>query len=178
MVPDRSPLSQLFHQVVVQCYGEVGLHDRSVASYVAGILTEFTSVDCLYRYRDIHGSPLEVSGMITLSDPIYGTARSFDAEREARKHIGDYALFHAGMYPELMTVGREMNGQKFLQMVQVGKASYHVVSQFNVFEYAAEAPLFGELTENFELCVCGLARVRSALESLCVSHPAKALMLM
>jgi hypothetical protein len=178
MIADVSPLDQLFHQVVVQCYGELGINDIGVANYVADILTEFTSADCLYRYRDSHGRPLEVSDMIVRSDPIYGTALSFDAERETRKHIGDYALFHAGMYPELMNIGYEMNGQKYLQMVQVGKDSYHVVSQFNVFEYAAQAPLFSKLAENFELCVFGLTRVRSVLESLCVAHPAKAPMLM
>jgi hypothetical protein len=178
MVYDRSPLSQLFHQVVVQCYGEIGLHDSSVADYVADMLTEFTSTDSLYRYRDSQGRPLEVSGMILRSDPIYGTARSFDAERETRKHIGDYALFHAGMYPELMTIGREVDGQRYLQMVQVGKDSYHVVSQFNVFEHAAQAPLFSRLAETFELCVFGLTGVRSVLESLCASNPVKAPMLM
>jgi hypothetical protein len=178
MLSDRSPLSQLFHQAVVQCYGEIGIHDRGMVNYVADMLAEFASTDCLYRYRDSQGRPLEIPGMILRSDPIFGTALSFDAERETRKHIGDYALFHAGMYPELMNIGFEMDGQRYLQMVQIGKDSYHVVSQFNVFEYAAQAPLFGKLADNFELCVYGLTGVRSVLESLCVPNPMKALMLM
>ena len=33
-----------------------------------------------------------VAEMIAASDPVHGTAASFDAEREARKHIGNYAL--------------------------------------------------------------------------------------
>ena len=38
--------------------------------------------------------------MVLAADPVNGTAPSFDAERALRKHIGDYALFVAGMYPE------------------------------------------------------------------------------
>ena len=40
--------------------------------------------------------------MVQASDPVNGSAQSFDAERAVRKHIGDYALFVAGMYPEAM----------------------------------------------------------------------------
>jgi hypothetical protein len=93
----------------------------------------------------------------------YGCATSFDAEREIRKHIGDYALFHTGLYPELMPWPR-CGGQRSLEMVQAGKDSQYVVSQFNVFEFAAEAPLFARLAENIGSCVYGLNRVRRELE--------------
>jgi hypothetical protein len=178
MVSAKSSLHQLFHQIVSECYGDIGVVDSSVANYVAELLTEFTSLDCLYRHRDTQGRPLEISGMLLRSDPIYGTAPSFEAERETRRHIGDYALFHTGMYPELLNIWPYMDGQRYLQMVQVGKHSYHIVSQFNVFEHAVEAPLFEKLADSFELCVFGLSRVRSALESLCVPNPVKPPMLM
>jgi len=41
--------------------------------------------------------------MLIESDPIYGPAPSFDRERQVRKHIGDYTLFYAGMFPEAST---------------------------------------------------------------------------
>ena len=43
---------------------------------------------------------MSLEEMVLAADPVHGTAASFDAERALRKHIGDYALFVAGMYPE------------------------------------------------------------------------------
>jgi hypothetical protein len=57
-------------------------------------------------------------------------------------------------------------------MVQAGKDSYYVVSQFNVFEFAAEAPLFERLAANFESCVYGLNKVRRELERLHIQRGA------
>jgi hypothetical protein len=49
-------------------------------------------------------------------------------------------------------------------MVRAGKESYWIVSQFNVFEYAQEAPLFEKLADSFEGCVYGLTKVRGEME--------------
>ena len=47
----------------------------------------------------------ELDAMMLASDPVNGTAPSFDAERAMRKYIGDYALFVAGMVPEAIDSG-------------------------------------------------------------------------
>jgi hypothetical protein len=49
------------------------------------------------------------------------------------------------------------------ELIQTGKESYYIVSQFNVFEYENEAPLFGRLADSFERCILGLALVREDL---------------
>jgi hypothetical protein len=168
MVPEQNSLRKLFHDVVVESFAKhAGMDDGEVTDYVADLLTDFTDLDRLYRLRDEQGRPLEdMSSMLFASDPIYGSAPSFDAERDIRKHIGDYALFHAGMYPEAFHNSAHRDGQRYLEMVQTGKNSYYVVSQFNVFEYAKEAPLFERLAENFELCIYGLTKVRGEFERM------------
>jgi hypothetical protein len=164
MIPESHPLRHLFHEIVADCYAEhAGLHDDEVSSYVADLLTDFTQVENLYSVRDASGKPVkQLSEMLVASDPINGSAESFDEERKIRKHIGDYTLFFTGMYPEAVHPSREP--EKFLLMVQAGKESYYIVSQFNVFEYAVEAPLFGKLADSFESCVYGLNMVRQELD--------------
>jgi hypothetical protein len=170
MFSEAQSMRQLFHKIVTECYERyTGMRDTELTSYVADLLTDFSDLEQLYRLRDENGEPLqELSRMLQASDPVYGTAQSFVAERMIRKHIGDYSLFHAGMYPEMFRSPHHDDGELYQEVVEAGQSSYYVVSQFNVFEYAAEAPLFTRLAENFELCVYGLNKVRSEFERLCL----------
>lgn len=168
MQPVKNPLEQFFHQAVRNSYeGKLGLNDPDVTSYVAHILCEFSRSDKLYKVRDEMGRPIaELEAMMAAADPIHGTAPSFDAERMIRKHIGDYALFVAGMYPEAVEPWRRRRHHPSLpELVQAGKESYFIVSQFNLFEYEQEAPLFGRLSDWFERCILGLTLVRDELSN-------------
>jgi hypothetical protein len=160
-------LEPFFQQAVRNSYeGKLGLNDPDVTAYVARLLCEFSESDKLYQVRDQAGHPIErLREMITASDPVHGTASSFDAERALRKHIGDYALFVAGMYPEAMgSDTRPRRHQPSLsELIRAGKESYFIVSQFNLFEYEKEAPLFARLSDRFERCILGLTLVRQEL---------------
>lgn len=167
MIPERHPLRQLFHQVVSGCYIRHGIVDRDLAGYVGDMLTEFTATDKLYSVRDSGGRPLKaIQEMIEASDPVFGSAASFDEEREVRRHIGDYALFATGMYPESTQLWRHSGESGFLETVRAGKESYYIVSKFDLFEYRDEASLFARLAEQFERCMSGLARVREELDRM------------
>jgi hypothetical protein len=166
-MPETHPLEAFFHQAVRNSYeGKLGLHDPDVTNYVAHLLCEFSSSDKLYKVRDETGHPIaELDQMVNAADPVNGTAPSFDAERMIRKHIGDYALFVAGMYPEAVEPWRRhhRNHPRLQELVQTGKESYYIVSQFNLFEYEQEAPLFARLSDSFERCILGLTIVRDQL---------------
>lgn len=163
MIADPKPLYQLFHDVVADKYvHELGLADPRVSNYIASVLTSFAQTDRLYPIHDEEGRPIEnLTEMLAASDPINGTAASFDAEREIRRHIGDYALFFAGMYPE--STQKRHAATSFSSLVETGKESYYIVSLFDLFEYAEEAPLFARLSDWFERCVYGLTLVREEL---------------
>ena len=167
MAESLHPLERFFQQAVRNSYeGRLGLHDPDMTGYVARLLCEFTDADKLYQLRDEMGEPIEeIAEMITASDPVNGTATSFDAERALRKHIGDYALFVAGMYPEALKSNRRLRHHcpTLEELVNAGKESYFIVSQFNLFEYEQEAPLFGRLSDWFERCILGLTLVRDEL---------------
>ncbi len=161
------PLEPFFQQVVRNSYeGRLGIHDPDVTGYVARMLCEFSDARNLYAIRDSRGHAVdELRAMFAAADPVYGGAPSFDAERALRKHIGDYALFIAGMYPEAAGSSRRLrrNYPSLSDLVSAGKESYFIVSQFNLFEYEQEAPLFARLADSFEQCILGLTLAREEL---------------
>jgi len=167
MSQQMHPLELFFQQAVRNSYeGKLGLNDPGMTGYVAHLLCEFSAAESLYRVRDQAGRPLEeLDEMISASDPVNGTAPSFDAERALRKHIGDYALFVGGMYPEAAGSSRRMRHHypSLAELIRAGKESYFIVSQFNLFEYEHEAPLFARLSDRFERCILGLTMVREEL---------------
>jgi hypothetical protein len=168
MQDQTHPLEPFFQQVVRNSYeGKLGLNDPDVTGYVAHLLCEFSQAENLYKLRDANGHFVEeLDAMLLAADPINGTAPSFDAERSVRKHIGDYALFVGGMYPEAIAPGRRRRSPQptLGELVRAGKESYFIVSQFNLFEYEQEAPLFARLSDSFERCLLGLSLVREDLD--------------
>ena len=162
------PLEPFFQQAVRNSYeGKLGLNDPDVTGYVARLLCEFSDAGNLYKVRDETGRPIEeLEDMVRAADPVHGTAASFDQERALRKHIGDFALFVGGMYPEATGSGhRQRRHQPSLdELIRAGKESYFIVSQFNLFEYEHEAPLFARLSDGFERCILGLTLVRDELK--------------
>lgn len=166
MQTEAHPLEAFFQQAVRNSYeGRLGLNDPGVTEYVSHMLCEFTRQDKLYELRDALGRPVaELERMVAASDPVFGEAQSFDTERRVRKHIGDYALFVAGMYPDSQAQRRNQQAS-YSELVHAGKESYYIVSQFNLFEYEEEAPLFARLSDWFERCILGLTLVREELGS-------------
>jgi hypothetical protein len=150
-------------------FSDVRLEEPEIATYVSGLLTEYVRTDNLYGIKNAAGEHIDDIGQMLLeSNPLLGAA-SFDREREVRKHVGDYALFMTGLFPESMARSRrakQVSLGGFLDLVKVGKESYAIVSSFDQFEYRDEAPLFRMLSENFEMCIFGLNLVKHDLEEL------------
>ena len=168
MQTEAHPLEPFFQQMVRNSYaGKLGMHDTAISNYVAHLLCEFSEADKLYRVRDEEGKPIHaLDARVRAADPVHGTAASFDAERAMRKYIGDYALFVGGMYPEANVSGtrRRVLHPSLSELIHAGKESYFIVSQFNMFEYEKEAPLFARLSDGFERCILGLSLVREELK--------------
>jgi hypothetical protein len=168
-ISDSNPLRQLFTELVnIHFEQDIGLRDQQLQAYVANLLTEFCDIRELYKIRNAAGRPLhDVGEMLLESDPIYGEAPGFDRERQVRKHIGDYTLFFAGMFPESINRFRLRRHrlESFLDLVKAGKESYYIVSQFNQFEGTKVAPLFAKLSREFEVCVFGLNMVKNELRA-------------
>ena len=164
MQTETQSLESFFQQVVRDTFEtKLGFRDAELVNYIARMLCDFSEPGNLYRLQDENGRRLEsVKEMVQAADPVNGTAPSFDAERAARKYIGDYALFVAGMCHHILNANSAdlVKEPNLGELIAVGKESYHIVSQFNLFEYEHEAPLFARLAEGFEHCLLGLALIR------------------
>jgi hypothetical protein len=161
--PDH-PLRRLFTGLVAKELPG----DPEISAYVAGLLIDFVHADRLYRIRNSRGRRLEdVAEMLVESNPLL-EGRSFEREREVRKHIGDYTLFLTGMFPEYVAAlpRRGLRLDSLVDYVNAGRESYRIVAAFDQFEYRRVAPLFRRLAEHFEYCVHGLNRVKGDLEAL------------
>jgi hypothetical protein len=173
MIPEGHPLREFFLDLVDRHYSsQLELRDQEIKDYVANILAEFCEAEQLHKIRNAYERPLDdVGEMLLESDPIYGPAPSFDRERQVRKHIGDYTLFFAGMFPESINHYRlrRQRLESFVDWMKTGKESYYIVSKFEFFEYAKVAPLFAELSQKFEECVYGLNMVKNELVEM--QHP-------
>lgn len=173
MIPESHPLQKLFLELVGRHYAqEIGLRDSHVVNYVAHLLAEFCDVDQLFKIRNASGKPLsDVGEMLLESDPVFGSAPSFDRERQVRKHIGDYTLFFTGMFPESINHFRLRRHrlESFVDWMKAGRESYYIVSKFDCFEYTKVAPLFASLSNHFEQCVYGLNLVKNDLQEM--QHP-------
>ena len=173
MIPESHALQQLFRELVGRRYAEqIGIRDPQVVNYVAQLLTEFCEGNQLTKICNAEGRPLtDLGEMLVESNPVFGPAPSFDRERQVHKHIGDYALFFAGMFPESINHFRLRRDrvENFVDWFKTGKESYYIVSKFDCFEYTKVAPLFANLSNHFEQCVSGLNRVKNDLAEM--QHP-------
>jgi hypothetical protein len=173
MEQESHPLQKLFTELVGRHYAEqIGIRDPQIVAYVAHLLSEFCDAEQLFKIRNAGGRPLDDIGEMMLeSDPVFGPAPSFDRERQVRKHIGDYSLFFAGMFPESINRSRlrRRRLEHMFDWMKAGKESYYIVSKFDCFEYTKVAPLFATLSRNFEQCVFGLNMVKNDLQEM--QHP-------
>ncbi len=160
-------LTQLFTELVEHNFRKhLEMNDGRVTDYVSALLLDFARIENVYKVRDAQGRMIEdVGEMLLESNPML-EAPHFDREREVRKHVGDFTLFFAGMFPESVRNWRLRRLQvgSFIDYIRAGKESYHIVAAFDQFEYRKLAPLFRKLSDSFEECVYGLNLVRRQLD--------------
>lgn len=167
-IPNEHPLNEMFHALVERVFAtSLRLNDGEVIRYLGDLLLSFAHIRNVYRLQDINGRPLEeVGDMLYYADLRLG-ANSFYQEREVHKHIGDYALFWTGVYPEAVPKLRaSLRKDHLIDYVKQGKESYYIVSLFDIGEWREEAPLYRKLSDHFEVCMHGLYAVRQQWETL------------
>ncbi|MFN4261512.1 MAG: hypothetical protein ACK4RK_19690 [Gemmataceae bacterium] len=157
--PDH-PLRRLFAGLTEQAFlTTIGYGDTQVIDYLSDLLARFMHMDAIYRLRDTSGQRLEevVDMLLEAADlPPEGRTR-----REFYRHIGDFALFWTGVYPEILKQRRSaLRKDHFIDYCEQGKRSYYIASTFEDAPYREEAPVLRRLSDEFELCAYGLNQVR------------------
>lgn len=174
-VPPQHPLRQLFGALTERSFTErLGWPDLNVTSYVSNLLVDFTHTDNLYKIHTSKDQPVDTVVDLLFESEVMLDAQSFERERDVHRHIGDFTLFMAGLFPEylrrLKTGGLIYHKDFLVDYMKTGKRSYGIVAEFGDHGAEIDPPLFRKLSDNFELCVTGLGFVRSDLDRM--SDPA------
>jgi len=162
--PADHPLRRLFAGVTEQTFQTTfGVADPSLIDYLSGLLSRFVSMDAIHRLRNAQGLRLEqVVDMVLEAEALPPEGRT---RREVHRHIGDFALFWTGVYPEMLSRLRSaMTKDFFVDYCAQGKRSYYIASTFAEDPYREEAAVLRRLSDEFELCAYGLSQVRREWE--------------
>ena len=160
------PLRRLFAGQVEQVFcAEVGMCDPRLTDYMVDPLVDFTRMDRLVVLRNAAEKTLE---QVAVQLMLHETQRPLnEQERDCTvyRHIGDYSLFWAGMYPEHLRAASRKSTDLFLNYVAQGKKSYAIVSEMAGDSYVPPPVLFRNLSDEFETCLHGLGLVRKSWET-------------
>ena len=167
----RHPLRELFGALTEKSFTEhLGWPDLNVTSYVSNLLVDFTHTDQVYKIKNQQTKPVDTVMDLLFESEVLFDAQSMDRERAVHRHIGDFTLFMAGLFPEylrrLKSAGLIYHKDFLVDYVKTGKRSYGIVADIGRDDAEADPPLFRKLSENFELCVTGLGFVRSDLDRM------------
>ncbi len=143
----------------------LGVVDPPLIDYLSGLLIRCVRHDALHRVRGASGRPLrELDRMVTEASARIGSAR-----RTVHRHIGDFALFWAGLFPEALSrASGESELDRFGAYCAQGKRAYLIASSIDtdvVSPDRAPSDVLQRLGLHFEMCAYGLREVRREWET-------------
>ena len=162
--PAEHPLRRLFAGVTEATFqARFGVADPNLVDYLSALLSRFVHVNAVHRLRDTAGRRLDqVVDMVAEVAALPPEGRT---TREVHRHIGDFALFWTGVYPEALNRTRARGTRDALVDYTVqGKRGYLMTSRIAADRAPDEADLFRRLSEQFEVCAVGLREVRREWE--------------
>ena len=147
----------LFAYVVVRhALQRVQEQDRGISDYVASILVHFASHDKAHRIGAVDDEMYDtVAGL--LADVDHG-----DATRRflVRAHLGNYALWLGGMFPDHVEERRSRRGGPDLEYYdEMGQRGFALAAQHRLAEQYGMVTLFEAASERFP-------RIRAALNEV------------
>ena len=170
--PPEHPLRRMFAGLAEHAFfSHLGVADPPLIDYLSALLTRFVHNDDVFRLRGASGRPLtELTDMGVAAEQLPAGGRT---RREYYRHIGDFALFWTGVYPEAVERLRARACKDALvSYTAQGKRGYLLTSRLEEEDHHdAEAHLFRRLSEQFEVCAVGLRKVREELNELRATPP-------
>jgi hypothetical protein len=162
--PTDHPLRRMFSGLAEHAFlSHLGVADPPLIDYLSSLLSRFVHIDSVYRLRADDGRPLTevVDMMLDAEQMPAGRTR-----REYYRHIGDFALFWTGVFPEAINRSRRYCKDHVVDYTMQGKRGYWITSRMDEEDHRSEADLFRRLSEQFEVCALGLREVRREWEEI------------
>ena len=160
--PADHPLKRLFAGLAEHAFfSRLGVADPALIDYLSSLLSRFTHNDAVFRLRNATGRPLtELVEMAMEAEQLPAGGRT---RREYYRHIGDFALFWTGVYPEALNApGMRACKDHVVSYTLQGKLGYRRASEYE----SGEAPVLRRLADEFEVCAIGLREVRREWEEM------------
>ena len=147
----------LFCYVVVrQALRRLGEDDRALADFAAGIVMHFGMRDRALRIADADDQVYT-----TLAD-LLADAESADPRRSflVRAHLGNYALWLSGLFPDRVESRRWRRGGPDLDYYEeLGRRGYQLASKHRLAAEYGMVALFASAAERFGVLRCALTTV-------------------
>ena len=142
-------------------HSKLGVTDPPLVDYISGLLIRFSRIDAVHRIRGVRGRPIrEVAQMFAEAEQRIGSAK-----RAIHRQIGDFTLFWAGLYPEALRPGKQIELDRFADYCVQGKRAYLIASTIDTEdEVDAPSDVLERLGQQFEMCAYGLREVRREWE--------------
>lgn len=159
----------LFCYVVVrQALRTAGEHDRGMADYVAAILLYFGMRDRAHRVSESDDERYDT--LVDLLDDVNDP----DGRRSflVRQHLGNYALWVSGLFPDMIEHRRWRRGGPDLEYYEdLGRRGFRLAADHRLAHEHGLDALFREVAERFPVLRVALNNVSDALLFRNVSTP-------
>jgi hypothetical protein len=152
-----------FYILVRHVFRRADIQDRSVADYVAEVLSEFAHAE---RSRCV--LPGQTDPLDYFFEMLTALERADDRTSFLiRVHVGNHSLFLAGVFPERIRFRAEARGFPDLKYYEaLGRTHYRVASDHRLAQRYAIADILGTLSERFETTRLALNDISDRLFSL------------
>jgi hypothetical protein len=135
-----------FYILVRHVLRKNGIDDRVVADYVAEVLAEYSSMERSQCRVPGQSEPLNYFFEMLMALRNANERNGF----ELRAHIGNYALFFSGVFPDRIRVRAEKRGFPDLSYFEgVGRANFRVASDHRLAQRYELTEVFGTLSDRF-----------------------------
>lgn len=154
---DPSDIDRFFRGLTEYAFHtRLGVVDPPLVDYVSLLLVRFLRID---NTSATTAAP-PVTDVVSLFVEAAGHPEP-DEAREEYRHIGDVTLFWSGLYPEaLRRIEAPSRVDRLAAYRSTGKRAYRLAATLEPIDADEERRLLERLSDDYDLCVEGLAEVR------------------
>ena len=163
ILEDGAPLTispQLYFYILIRhVLKETGLNDRGMSDYVASLLERFSQTARMKSPADGRATPIQYVSDMLVALQTATPAQTF----LIRAHVGNYALFIAGIFPATVQSRAERGAPDVEFYENVGSANYKAAASHRVARSAALTEIYEQLADSFHDVRLALNRLSDSL---------------
>ena len=163
ILEDGAPLTispQLYFYILIRhVLKETGLNDRSMSDYVASLLETFSQTARMKSPADGRATPIQYVSDMLVALQTASPVQTF----LIRAHVGNYALFIAGIFHGTVQSRAERGAPDVSFYDGVGSANFKAAASHRVARSAALTNIYEQLAESFHDVRLALNRLSDSL---------------